>query len=1346
MMGQDYFLGLDMGTGSLGWAVTNDRYEIQRKHGKDLWGVRLFESASTAEERRMFRTARRRLGRRNWRIQVLQELFSEEISKIDPGFYLRMKESKYYPEDKRGLDGNCPDLPYALFVDHNYTDKNYHKEFPTIYHLRKYLMETENTPDIRLVYLAIHHMMKHRGHFLLAGDNISQIKEFKGTFLQLTNNLKAEELDWELEIEEDDIKYVETVLKNKELTKTAKKTTLIKTLQAKKTCEKAILTLLSGGTVKLSDIFGNEELNECERSKISFSDSGYDDYIGTVEADLGEQYYIIESAKAVYDWSVLVEILGDSASISEAKVKAYEKHKQDLKYLKKVVHKCLSAEDYKEIFVETNDKLKNYCAYVGKTKKNGKKVDLQSKQCSKDEFYDFLKKNVIKNIKDDEIREYLEQEIEQGTFLPKQVTKDNGVIPYQVHEYELKQILNNLEVRIPFIRENKEKILQLFEFRIPYYVGPLNWTDGKEKDFTWAVRRSKEKIYPWNFRDVIDVETSAEKFIRRMTNKCTYLAGEDVLPKDSLLYSKYMVLNELNNLRLNGEKPSVELKQRIYKEVFCRYRKVTLKKLKRYLKCQGIAGEDVEITGIDGNFKAQLTSYHDFKEKLTNVTLSQKAKEEIILNIVLFGDDKKLLKQRLQRLYPELTDSQLKSISLLSYKGWGRFSRTFLENITAPAPETGEVWNIITALWETNDNLMQLLGGNYKFAEEIENFNASQQTAELTYKTVENMYVSPAVKRQIWQTLKVIKELQKVMGKDPQRVFVEMAREKQESKRKESRKKYLVDLYKTCKKEESELWDELQKCEEHQLRSDKLYLYYTQMGRCMYSGERIELDDLWDNNKYDIDHIYPQSKTMDDSLNNRVLVKKQLNSNKTDIYPISKDIRDKRTSFWKILLNKGFISKKKYERLTRATELTPDDLAGFIERQLVETRQSTKAVAEVLKQALPNTEIVYVKAGNVSRFRKDFDLIKVRDMNDLHHAKDAYLNIVVGNSYYVRFTKNAARYVKENPGRSYNLKKMFKSDDPESGKDIVRNGEVAWKAGSKGTIGTVKKFMNKNSILVTRKAYEVKGGLFDQMIMKKGKGQIPIKGIDERLANIEKYGGYNKATGAYFMLVKSKDKKNKEIRTLEYIPVYMKDQIEKDEIAALTYLKEIKQLKDPEILIKKIKTDTLFKADGFKMWLSGRTGTQLIFKGANQLILPMEDTQILKKVVKYITRKKENKDVVLNQRDELTEEMLVKLYDTFIGKIQNTVYGIRLMTQAQTLTEKRENFLKLSCEDKCIVLNEILHMFQCRSGAANLKMIGGPGSAGLLYLNSNITKYKKLSIINQSVTGVYQNEVDLLTV
>lgn len=37
-MENDYFLGLDLGTGSLGWAVTNEQYEIQRAHGKPFGG------------------------------------------------------------------------------------------------------------------------------------------------------------------------------------------------------------------------------------------------------------------------------------------------------------------------------------------------------------------------------------------------------------------------------------------------------------------------------------------------------------------------------------------------------------------------------------------------------------------------------------------------------------------------------------------------------------------------------------------------------------------------------------------------------------------------------------------------------------------------------------------------------------------------------------------------------------------------------------------------------------------------------------------------------------------------------------------------------------------------------------------------------------------------------------------------------------------------------------------------------------------------------------------------------------------------------------------------------------
>lgn len=1333
-MAKDYFLGLDLGTGSLGWAVTNDKYEIFRAHGKALWGVRLFDNANTAEERRSFRTARRRLDRRNRRIELLQEIFSEEILSIDDGFFHRLKESRYIPEDKRDRNGNVPTLPYALFVDAGFTDKEYHQKFPTIYHLRKWLMETEEIPDIRLVYLALHYMMKHRGHFLFSGD-LESVKDFEGVFGQFIKNITEEELDFHISVS-GSIGQIEKVLSDSALTRSAKKMQLTKLLGIKTSCEKAFIALVTGNTAKLSDLFGDAELNNCERPKLSFSDNGYEEYCEIIESQLGEKYFLIEQAKAVYDWSILVDILGDNATISEAKVAVFEKHKKDLNYLKKLVKENLSKDIYKEIFVKTEEKLSNYSAYIGMCKINGRKVQIEGKQCDQGDFYAYLKKRVVEQIDGDEV-EYLKTEIEKGTFLPKQVTKENGVLPYQVHLYELDKIIDNLQGKVPLLKREGKKIREIFTFRIPYYVGPLNGIRKGNDRSNWLVRKNASPIYPWNFDEVVDIEASAEKFIRKMTNKCTYLVHEDVLPKNSLLYSKFVVLNELNNLRLNGEPISVELKQMIYTDLFQRTRKVTQKKLKDFLRREGIADGQVDITGIDGDFKGSLTAYHDFKEKLTGCDLSQSDKEKIILNITLFGEDKKLLFKRILTLFPDLTNIQIKSLCSLSYKGWGRLSGTFLEGITAPNPETGEACSIIRCLWDTNDNLMQLLSEKYKFMDAIEDENAEEIIADLSYKYIEALSVSPTVKRQIWQTLQVVKELSKVMQNSPKRVFVEMAREKTESKRTESRKKQLMDLYKSCKEEEKQWIEELNNTQDHVLRSDKLYLYYTQKGRCMYSGEVIQLEDLWDNRKYDIDHIYPQSKVMDDSLNNRVLVKKVYNAEKTDNYPINVEIRKKMQPFWKSLLEGKFISKEKYDRLVRATEFEPEELAGFIERQLVETRQSTKAVASILKQILPDSEIVYVKAKTVSQFRQDFDLIKVRDMNDLHHAKDAYLNVVVGNVYFVKFTKSAAWYIKEHPGRSYNLRRMFTSEN------IANKKETAWVAGEAGTIRTVKEVMNKNNILVTRRSYQVKGQLFDQQLMKKGKGQIPIKSSDDRLRNLEKYGGYNKATGTYFMLVESKDKKGNKIRTIEYVPLYLKNRIEQSEANAIEYFEKDREMQEVKILIRQIKVDTLFKVDGFYMWLSGRTGNQLLFKGANQLLLSTSDTVILKKIIKFLNRKRENKNAEIVESDGISQEDLLQLYDVFLDKIKNTVYGVRLGAQEKTLTDKREKYISLCKEEKCIVLGEILHMFQCQSVAANLTLIGGPGHAGILVMHNDITKCQHISIINQSPTGIYEQEIDL---
>ena len=72
-----YYLGLDIGTESVGWAVTDVCYNIPKKNGKALCGVRLFPEAQKAEGRRGFRIARRRLERREQRLAMLCDIFAK---------------------------------------------------------------------------------------------------------------------------------------------------------------------------------------------------------------------------------------------------------------------------------------------------------------------------------------------------------------------------------------------------------------------------------------------------------------------------------------------------------------------------------------------------------------------------------------------------------------------------------------------------------------------------------------------------------------------------------------------------------------------------------------------------------------------------------------------------------------------------------------------------------------------------------------------------------------------------------------------------------------------------------------------------------------------------------------------------------------------------------------------------------------------------------------------------------------------------------------------------------------------------------------------------------------------
>ena len=1318
----DYYLGLDIGTDSVGWAVTDTEYNISKFNGNATWGIRLFDESKTAEERRMFRSSRRRLQRKRERLALLEMLFDEEISKKDITFFHRLKESSLYLEDK------STGVKYTVFNDNDFSDKDYYKKYPTIYHLRYDLINNKEAHDIRLVFLALHHLIKNRGHFLFDSLKVEDIGDFSLIYDEFVSYLND---NYDIILNCVDKNKFSEILKDRNCTKTKKIYEIAELFGINKkenVQEYAILSLLAGSSVDLYKVFDDESLKDAEKNKVTFS-SGFEDSESDYQSILGERFELLEVIKAVYDWAVLADILGGQEYISGAKVAVYDKHRSDLKLLKKYV-KLYLPEKYNEIFKVTKA-ANNYVAYSGHIKKNGRTGVLNGKRCSQEDFCKYLSK-LLGNCKSGEYAEMF-AEIKNATFMPKQTSKDNGVVPMQVHERELKSILANAESYLPFLNNKDEnglsvsdKIIALFEYRIPYYVGPLN-THSKR---AWLVR-SDDKIYPWNIKEVVDMDKTAEEFINNLTSKCTYLPEKDVIPKNSLLYSKFKVLNELNNLKLDGQGISVELKQDIYSELFLKYNKVTNKKLRSYLTSRAIEFES--ITGIDGDFKSNLKSYRD----LQGYDLSNYEKEEVIKSITIFGDDKRLLKKRLKKqLGNRLSEEEINKISKLKYSGWSKLSKEFLSDVECTYKVTGELVTVISAMWQTNDNLMQLLySDNYapSFTEKINELNRFDEGKSLK-EMVESLYVSPKVKRPIYQSLLIAKEIEKIYKQPPKKIFVEVARGEEKKERKVSRKQRLLDLYKDCKKENADLYDALLGEEEDRLRSDKLYFYYAQLGKDMYSGKPIDLDNLMGANSiYDIDHIFPRSKVKDDSLDNRVLVNKTINANKTNEYPLSQDIRDKMAGFWNVLKSKDLISDKKYERLTRAYPLKDEELAAFISRQLVETRQSTKAVAQILEQLYPKpqTEIVYVKAALVSDFRRQFDLLKCRAVNDYHHAKDAYLNVVVGNLYNVKFTHNKVNFIaglQQSGAKGFSLNKMYDYDTPN-----------AWS--KEKSLEIVKNTMAKNNIRYTRYSFKQKGGLFDQLLVKKGSGQVPIK-ANGAISNTEKYGAYNRPSSTYFALAEYADKKGKKIRQIVPINAYQEMEYINNPDAYISAIVGF----DAKVIIPCIKYNSCLSFNGFRMHLSSKSGggSTLVYKPAVQLVLGYESEKYIRNIVKYLEQFSSRE---INRFDCLTKEQNIAVYNQIVLKLTTTVFSWKFGALGEKLKDKTEMFENLSVEKQCYVINEILKIVHCNVLSGDLTYLSESKKSGISTTNSKVSDIKNITsvkLINQSVTGLFENEVDFL--
>lgn len=1334
-----YNIGLDIGTTSVGWAVVEDNNQkIIRKGNKALWGVRLFDEAQKAENRRGFRSSRRRYDRRRERIRLLQEEFASEINKVDPNFFTKLKETKYVEEDK---------INKTIILNQKEKDEinSYLKKYKTIYHLRNELVKNESKKDIRLIYLAMHHIIKYRGNFNyniknFNANNLNIEEQLINVFDAYFNYINTEYDDYKEII---DIKELSNklLLESKTDIKVEVKKIFTEANIFDNKFISSFIKMISGNKFKIADLLS---IDTDEKLEINFDGTDLEEKYEDIERLCGEKIEILEAMKELYDTLFLKKLFKGSnhSNISSLMVSKYEDHKNDLKFLK-ILFKN-DKKIYKEFF-------KGNCIY-------------KEYITNKITYMDFIN-SIDKAISNIEITDYnlsnkylteVKNKMINGKFMPRITSTENGKYPYQLNEDELKRIIENQGKYYPFLLNKTEdgtyKIVKLLEFRIPYFVGPL--VNNKQSQFAWMERNiENEKITPYNFDKIVNKELTAENFIKRMISHCTYLLEEEALPNNSILYNKFKVLNELKQIKINGEKLDLKLQHKIIEELFKNTKgKITEKKFKDYLLSNNeypMHGTELNITGYsaDGAFANNMQSYVDFFAEdgiFNNTNYNENDAENIIEWITIF-DDNDILQSKVKASYPELNDKQVKTILNKKYKGWGSLSSKLLTTKYYVEKDSGVKKSIIDLMYETEDNFMQIINNDdYGFQNMINEINNSTTKIDrLSYDVVEPLATSPANKRGIYQALKIVDEIVKYIGYEPSNIMIEMARSDEKKERKDNKKKYLENLYNKSKEQIENYNKLIKQLNETEIDTQKMFLYFIQEGKCLYSGKPLNIEDL---KEYEIDHIIPRTLIKDDSIDNKALVYRECNQNKAASYVLPKEYRDKNIVWWKHLKSTNLISAKKFHNLIRK-EYKDEDIEGFINRQLVETRQITKHVANILNCYYKDTKIIYLKAKISHDYREKYELFKFREINDYHHAHDAYLAAVLGE-YKEKYLKRNVNFqvVKE---LNYNLIQSSNKDKLKYGYvinsldstayDLINNlsnkymdqktGEVFFNAQEFNK--KIENTLYRNDIMISKKTEIKTGEFYNQTKNSKGNKGVSLK--KNMPTNL--YGSYTSLNPSFGIMVKYTQKGKKQQRLIGY-PIYLVNQNNQDiKDEYIRNLLNLNQNDKYSFMSNPIPFYSKLDWDGQICYLVGASDKVEVCNA-----LEFNYDKDFYKEHKYALQKLFN-----DKKYEIDEVIYSKQLDEIIKYIVDKMqskYKLfdNLITDLKDIV-KYENISYNDIETKENIIKQLTKLLNCKSDNANFKFLSNKYSMAFGKKHRRIITTFKLN--NLSVTGIYNKQTNI---
>ena len=1171
-MSRKYNLGLDISITGIGWCVTDTDGRILRKGNHHLFGTSLFAEAKTAKERRLKRGARRNNDRKKRRIDALQQLMAPDVLPEDDSFYFRLDETAYQAED-RHYEHLYRTLPEFLFTDGTVRvrDSRGGKQNLPIYEIRSELIRQKKKADIRYVYLALAHILKSRGHFmeetLISGIRsrddaaryltgvIGQLNELHGICIP-DDYPTVEQFCLSLETERD-----AGELKNLAVSLFSADDESVPVL-------KNLAAALAGEEIRLGDLIPD--------AKGKASLSGIEDLSVFDNLDDGTTE-LLQTLSEIHAWrDAAQKDRGEQEYLSFEMNRRYEQHREDLALLKRWIRKYAEPGIYRKFFHDDREEV-SYNAYTHSRTNPSAYEGENWHWCSQESLYGKIREIILAcpdpdgTAAGEEIIRRMYDEngsVRPNGFLPLQRIRHNAEIPNRMQMRDLLAILDNQAEYYSTLRLNRAKIADLCGFIIPSYVGPLR--QGRYSPFRpWIQYRTqgKDPVMPWNFAERVNLEATAEAYIEGLTSHCTFLPGEKVLPRRSLLYEEYMVLDELNRIRVqfteerekNGRKEwvtcreliLVKEKKRIVEELFAKYRHVTGDMILRWLKTNsGYAGkEDLAVISANGTEKKRFTASlasrialeKIFGRKITDEDPLYADLEKVILWSTVFRD-RDMYRRRLHKVLDgRIEPEALRKLESFRCTGWGKFSRKLLTAEVCRFRE--EKKSIIYVMRETSDNFMRIYHNRkYKTRQGLKKLLPREEPGKITYDMILRMPCSPAMKRGLWHAVRVIEEIRGYMGCDPAGIYIRNMRDTNARRRSvlsSNRTRFeqvrrLYDAYEaeTGEKIDPKLRSLLQKT--RNAMTDDQYLYLTQLGRCMYTGKPIDLSAP---GTYMTDYVVPLSLMADESLDNRVLIRTEANQRESK-QAMPKEVIRTMNSFWARLNTYGFITGSKRKKLTTAV-YDETELHVYLNSQWKETSLTILRLTDMLKRHYPESHVYGINARLTDQLRKQGSLYSIRELNDCQTAYEAFLTAHIGgfaDRYLPKVTsENSYNRILlrlwERTGKSDKngiILGLYDQDQPD---EELPGG--AWK-GAEERRNYLEKVYSWHDGYTSFLPTENRGKFYDETRYRPGTGaEIPLKGN----MDAETYGGHERAATGH-MAVIAYEKGGKTFKELVNIPVF----------------------------------------------------------------------------------------------------------------------------------------------------------------------------------------------------------------